>query len=439
MWKVRKMLLAWVSLVLLGSVVSACSPSSGGKSPSGEPGESSGAKTSLRFSWWGSEERHNATLEAIKLYEDRNPNIDIIPEYGGWEGFTDKLKTQLIAGQGPDVIFAELAWGIDPNYYLNVDEFPTIRLDKINSALLEQAKVDGKIKGVPVYQATNAIVYNKTLFQELGVAEPAKDWTWDDYAAIAKEITEKSQGKVFGANDDMAGNASGDLFYAQLKSLTGKPVYSEDGIVYADDDALKVFQYWESLRDQGVVTTPDIAAADDSNQNSPLVKRLAAMQFRGSSIFGRLQNNTKDELAMVPIPRGDYIGDAAITEVIMTINKNSKHPEEVAKFIDFFINDLDANKLLKNVRGVSSNSEVRDMLANSPDLLDDNTRALFKITSEVFASELSPMDPTPEKFDEFRGGGKLFDQVMQKLAFDRTTPEDAVKELREKGDAIFKN
>ncbi|SFJ82580.1 multiple sugar transport system substrate-binding protein [Paenibacillus sp. UNC496MF] len=438
MVKVKKTLLTAISVAMLSSIVVACTTDNGASETSNAKDGQKAGKTSLRFAWWGSEERHNATLEAIKLYEERHPEIDIVPEYGGWEGFTDKLKTQLIAGEGPDVIFAELAWGIDTNYYLSVDKFPSIHLDKINKALLDQAKVNGEVKGVPVYQAVNAIVYNKTLFQELGVAEPKQGWTWADYAAKAKEITEKSKGKVYGAVDDMAGNASADVFYAQMKALTGKPVYSADGIVYSDQDALKVVQYWEELRAAGAVTTPDISAADDSNQNSPLVKRQAAMQFRGASIFGRLQSNTKDELAMVPVPRGDFSPDAAITEVIMTINKHSKAPEEVAKFIDFFINDLDAAKLLKNVRGVSSNSEVRDMLANSPDLLDASTRALFKINSEVYAQELAPMDPIPEKFDEFRGEKKLFDQVMQKLAFDKSTPEEAIQELREKGEAIFK-
>ncbi|GBG10569.1 hypothetical protein PAT3040_05316 [Paenibacillus agaridevorans] len=432
----KKLLAVIASLLALGTLSMACSKADDGKEPAGT---AAGDKIALRFAWWGSEERHNATLDAIKLYEEKNPGIDIVPEYGGWDGFTDKLKTQLIAGQGPDVIFAELAWGIDPNYYVSVDKFPSIRLDKINPALLDQAKVNGEIKGVPVYQAVNAIVYNKTLFQELGVAEPKNDWTWADYAATAKEITEKSGGKVHGAADDMAGSASGDIFYAHLKSLTGKPVYSEEGIVYADEDAAKVLQYWEDLRDAGAVTPPDVAAADDSNQNSPLVTRQAAMQFRGASIFGRLQSNTQDELAMVPVPRDQFSSDAAITEVIMTVNTHSKQQEEVAKFIDFFINDLDAARILKNVRGVSSNSEVRDMLASSPELLDDSTRKLFEINSLVYEKELPPMDPTPEKYDEFRGGGKLFDQVMQKLAFDKISLEEAVKELRDKGEAIFKN
>lgn len=441
MVKAKSLVAVMVTLVMVAVLAIACTPSNTGTSKTNDgakTGNTNEKKINLRFAWWGSEERHNATLQAIKLYEERHPNIKIVPEYGGWEGFTDKLKTQLIAGQGPDVIFAELTWGIDPNYYLNVDEFPSIRLDKINPTLLEEAKVGGKLKGVPVYQAVNAIVYNRTLFKELGVQEPQAGWTWADYARIAQEIKEKSGGKVYGAADDMAGNASGDLFYAMMKAFSGKPVYAEQGLAYSDADAKKVFQFWEDLRAKGIVTPPDMAAADDSNQNSQLVKRQAAMQFRGASIFGRLQSITKDELAMVPLPKDQYTSDVAALEVIMTVNKNSAHPEEVAKFIDFFINDLDAAKLLKNVRGVSSNSEVREMLAKSPELLDDSTRKLFEITNSIYSQKLQPMDPIPDKFDEFRGAHKLFDRVMQKLAFKQTTLDKALTELRQDGEKIFK-
>ena len=38
-----------------------------------------------------------------------------------------------------------------------------------------------------------AIVYNKTLFKEAGVAPPTPDWTWDDFRAAAKKLTDPSK------------------------------------------------------------------------------------------------------------------------------------------------------------------------------------------------------------------------------------------------------
>jgi hypothetical protein len=47
----------------------------------GEKNNTSGTDGSkeivLRFLWWGSESRHKATLDAIKLFEEKNPGIKI--------------------------------------------------------------------------------------------------------------------------------------------------------------------------------------------------------------------------------------------------------------------------------------------------------------------------------------------------------------------------
>ena len=47
----------------------------------------------LRFAWWGGDERANATLEVIKQFEAANPNIHIEAEYGSSDGYHDKLAT----------------------------------------------------------------------------------------------------------------------------------------------------------------------------------------------------------------------------------------------------------------------------------------------------------------------------------------------------------
>lgn len=40
-------------------------------------------KCTLRFSWWGGDDRHEATLKAIELWNKKYPDIKIEPEYGG--------------------------------------------------------------------------------------------------------------------------------------------------------------------------------------------------------------------------------------------------------------------------------------------------------------------------------------------------------------------
>ena len=44
------------------------------------------AGTTIRFSWWGGDVRHQATLAAIDRFEQLNPDVTIEAEYQGFDG-----------------------------------------------------------------------------------------------------------------------------------------------------------------------------------------------------------------------------------------------------------------------------------------------------------------------------------------------------------------
>lgn len=77
---------------------------------SAEGGSDSGEQITLRFSWWGGDDRHEATLEAIKLFEEKYPNIKISPEYSGFDGYQSKLSASLAGGQEADIMQIDQPW-----------------------------------------------------------------------------------------------------------------------------------------------------------------------------------------------------------------------------------------------------------------------------------------------------------------------------------------
>ena len=64
----------------------------------------------MRFLWWGSQRRNDLTLDAISVFEEKNPDIKISPEYTSYETYFDKLTTQVAGGNAPDIIQMDLAW-----------------------------------------------------------------------------------------------------------------------------------------------------------------------------------------------------------------------------------------------------------------------------------------------------------------------------------------
>ena len=68
------------------------------------------APEALRFAWWGGAGRHEATLKAARLFEQRNPGVKIKAEYMGFNGYLERLTAQIAGRSEPDVMQINWAW-----------------------------------------------------------------------------------------------------------------------------------------------------------------------------------------------------------------------------------------------------------------------------------------------------------------------------------------
>ena len=52
-------------------------------------------------------------------------------------------------------------------------------------------------RGFPALVDNLCVAYNKKVFKDAGVPEPTAGWTWDDFVAIARQLTDPAKG-IFG-------------------------------------------------------------------------------------------------------------------------------------------------------------------------------------------------------------------------------------------------
>ncbi len=64
----------------------------------------------LRLAWWGGAARHEATLRAVAAFERNHPGLRIKAEYMGFNGYLERLTTQIAGGSEPDVMQINWAW-----------------------------------------------------------------------------------------------------------------------------------------------------------------------------------------------------------------------------------------------------------------------------------------------------------------------------------------
>lgn len=93
----RRAVLAAASVGLstvLAPALSACSAASGSTSHG----------VTLRFSWWGNDDRAARTEQAVRLFEKEHPGVTARTSNGDFGSYLQKLATQAAGGGVPDVV-----------------------------------------------------------------------------------------------------------------------------------------------------------------------------------------------------------------------------------------------------------------------------------------------------------------------------------------------
>lgn len=141
-------------------------------------------------------------------YEAANPNVTIEMVDLGSTDYMTVLATEL-SGSGSDFDVVTIkdvpgyATLVQKNAIIPLDDY--IKADGVDLAKFagatDQVTVDGKLYELPFRNDFWVIFYNKDLFDAKGVAYPSNDMTWEEYDALARELTDTSFGsQVYGTH-----------------------------------------------------------------------------------------------------------------------------------------------------------------------------------------------------------------------------------------------
>lgn len=386
----------------------------------------------LRFSWWGGETRHNAYLEALDLFMERNPDITVEAEFSGWNGYIDKLRTQMAAGEQPDVFNAGLdgPWGVLPrNGFMPIDEYGTIQTDQLSDSQLSQLTIEGNLLGLPLNsQVRSGYLINKSLLDDLGIDLPDYRWTWEDFANLANEIYEKSDGETYGVLDEAGGityGSHGKRLW--MISHFNNAIMDEEGVPLTTDQLREYYSWWTDLRESGGASSAEITVGADANQNSPILDRQVGMIALALGSYARFESNTDDQLVLVPPPQGEYNNNELATGTMTAMSSTTEHPEAAARLIDFLINDVDAGLIMRTEVGIPSNAERRAALVE--DGLDPSSAHVFNLHNWVVENlGTVPFTGLHPDFSEFRD---RYWAEEQRLAFGRASVDETVDAIVE--------
>ena len=297
----------------------------------------------------------NPNLTYLGFYDmrtagDIKPGVKLFEEtYGGkidylqvaWGERIDKLQILIAGGESPDLVDKEdIAFPllISKNVYEDLTDYIDLSQPQWDGYqdLIESYAWNGKHYYYPftVNALPNCLIYDKGLFQELGITDPKElyesgEWTWDTFRDSMIAFTDSKENALGG----LYGLISNDIF-----ATTGTALIAVDNgkIVnnLSSTNIDRAANFLMDIRKQGLTVRGE---GMWSNESAPLATGQVAFLGVGQwKITDFCKQYPDQEFGFVPYPRDPSADNYYynLSSFSYMVPKGSQNVEGAATFID---------------------------------------------------------------------------------------------------------
>ncbi|MBB4955425.1 oligogalacturonide transport system substrate-binding protein [Agrobacterium vitis] len=386
----------------------------------------------LRMSWWGSDDRHKATQEALKVCGAKFGHT-INPEFTGWTGHQEKITTQIAGGTEADIM--QINWPWLPIFSKKGDGFADLNqfkdiidLSQWTAADLEGGTVKGKLNGVPVSTTGRVFFFNKTTFEKAGLKVPT---TWEELLADTPIIKEK-----LGADAYPFEGAALDArlqLTLRVTQKTGKSFIDPETnqVAWTEAELAEGLKFYKTMMDQGTIMSWKQVAGTGNillHENPNWANGKIAGTYQWDSVYSKIATPMEKGQELAPVPLLS-VADAKTQGVyrkpsmLFAISKNSKEPKAAAQVINCLLNDPEAVTILGATRGIPSSKAALAVLEKDGKIKPEQVLA-HKLVMDATGPKISPLYEHPRVTE-------AFDSVFEAYSYGNVSADAAAQEIIE--------
>ena len=381
----------------------------------------------LRMSWWGGESRHVATQKALEACGAKHGHT-IKGEFTGFDGYLEKLTTQMAGGTEADIVQVNWPWlplfSRDGTGFADLGKLPGLDLTQWSEADLASGSVDGILQGISVSTTGRAFFFNETTFQKAGIAIPT---SWPELEAATAQLKEKLGPDYYTFN--AVKETAQLLVTLAVVQKTGKDMVdpATNRVAWTPEELTAGIAFLGHLVEIGALRSQK-EEASDGNVNLFEKPAWAAGRIAGSyewdSTYSKYADPLEEGQVLKPVPMLHVEG--AVTDgvyrkpsMLLSVSKNSKHPESAAQILNCLLNEPEGIDALGTSRGLPSSKIAAERLAGQG---EPEVRLANEIVVAASGPTVSPFNEHPE----IRG---IFIDTLEEYAYGQLTAEDAAEQM----------
>lgn len=297
-------------------------------------------------------------------------------------------------------------------------------LSTMDKSLKTMGQVEGKQVAAPAATSQYGVIVNNDLLDSLDLTLPDTDhWTWDEFGDFAKQVSDKSGGKIIGAI--APDNGYGLQLWARQH---GESLFKGNTVAISPETLASFLQLpadWAKNGIEGSAERWSENTAATLNDTDFGKDKQAMMIAQATQITPYAEAAGTDNMTLVQLPqitpgeRTMYLKPG----MYWAISSGTQHPAEAAMLVDYLINDKNVGTILGTERGIPANNDIRKMLAK--DAIGTDRTALD------FVDEIQPtlgQSPsiTPNGASEL---DKTIVRYQQDVVFGKRKALDAAKAM----------
>jgi len=329
----------------------------------------------IRHAWWGNTVRDERTIQVAQLFMQKNPGVTVETEPSGWDDYWAKMNTQAAAGSLPDVMqqdYQYIEQYNNRNQLVDLNAYAqrgVIDLSKWSDSGLAGGRIGGKLIALNI--GTNAIGFgfDPAIVRQAGVTIDDTKWTWKEFEAAALQIFQRTGVQTVVARDHM------HLYWEHIVRQFGSPFFSRDhkSLGFTNNAQAKAalvadLEMYLRLRAAGALYDPEDSFIAGRAMEEEAMERGRAWQgtyWSNQHIGHQTAAKRPLEYFILPsvsglkAPFGTYLKPGQFISIL----SSSKSQDLAAKYVNFFVNDLEANRILLAERGIPIPSDVANDLS----------------------------------------------------------------------------
>ncbi len=380
--------------------------------------------TDIRFTA-GEYSKHTLPFfeQVAKDYEGSHPDVHIHVEVLPWDGYLQKLTTDVNAGNAPDLSIVATIWVpdfasqniIEPLDGRMAPEFKSIFIP----SFFAPSTIDGKLMGVPAAASARGMMVNLDLLKKAGVEQAPK--TWAEFYAAAKKLS--ALPGVYGFGLQGKAVEPDAYFYYALWSMGGD-IIKDGKSGLGSPEAVKTATFYKKLIDEKL-TEPSPTAYNREDVFQMFKQGKVGMIFTFPMIIPQLKSESPNmHYAVAPFPTDLRPTTLGVTDVMMlySASKAKDAAWDFAKFMyqDKYRSQFDHDEVLLPVTQAIVS---QDYYTKNPDL-------------STFASGLTyaKFTPTVKNWAEM---ADITVRSLQSIYLGEKTPEAGMKDAASQIDEIL--